>query len=79
MKKIILLFTSILLVCLSAFGLTACESSHTHSFVNQVATGDYLKDQATCESSAVYYYSCSCGEKGVETFEAGEKLNHQFK
>lgn len=38
----------------------------------------YLASEATCIEKAKYYYSCSCGEKGLETFEYGEPLNHSF-
>ncbi|MBR4087098.1 MAG: hypothetical protein IKK30_04490, partial [Clostridia bacterium] len=36
------------------------------------------KSKATCQSAAVYYYSCSCGEKGASTFNKGEKAEHTF-
>jgi hypothetical protein len=36
------------------------------------ATGDYLNEAATCQKKATYFYSCECGEKGVQTFEVGE-------
>ena len=38
----------------------------------------YLKSAATCTEKAVYYYSCSCGEKGTETFESGDVLAHSW-
>ena len=39
----------------------------------------YLKNAATCETRAEYYYSCSiCGEKGTDTFFVGEKLPHTY-
>ena len=52
--------------------------SHTHKFTEQSAAKDYLATAATCTEKATYYYSCSCGEKGTETFEYGEPLNHSF-
>ena len=52
---------------------------HTHNF-NQKNTGEtYLKSAATCTKKAVYYYSCTCGEKGTETFESGELAAHAYK
>ncbi len=38
----------------------------------------YLASAATCTSPAKYYYSCSCGEKGTETFESGTAKGHTF-
>lgn len=52
---------------------------HTHSFTEKNTDEKYLKSAATCKASAEYYYSCSCGEKGTETFKSGEKLAHNFK
>ena len=52
---------------------------HTHSFTEKNTDAKYLKSAATCSASAEYYYSCSCGEKGTETFKSGEKLAHNFK
>jgi hypothetical protein len=58
-----LLLLAILTLSLSVFGFTAC-GGHKHSFDKQVASADYLKTQATCESKALYFKSCECGEKG---------------
>ena len=52
---------------------------HKHSFTEKNTDAKYLKSAATCKASAEYYYSCSCGEKGTETFKSGEKLAHNFK
>ncbi len=52
--------------------------SHTHKFTVEIAAEKYLATAATCTEKAKYYYSCSCGEKGSETFEYGEALNHSF-
>ena len=52
--------------------------SHTHKFTAEIAAEKYLATAATCTEKAKYYYSCSCGEKGSETFEYGEALNHSF-
>lgn len=38
----------------------------------------YLKSNADCTHSAVYFRSCICGEKGTETFEYGDALGHSF-
>ena len=49
-----------------------------HTFDKKVANEKYLASAATCTESAKYYYSCSCGEKGTETFEYGSSLGHSF-
>jgi len=52
--------------------------THTHVYDQQVVSDSYLISAATCMDKAVYYYSCSCGERGSETFESGEALGHSF-
>lgn len=52
---------------------------HTHNFNQKNTSETYLKSAATCTAKAVYYYSCSCGEKGTETFESGETLAHTWE
>lgn len=50
-----------------------------HTFDKKVAEQKFLKSEATCQSKAVYYFSCDCGEKGSETFEYGSLGEHSFK
>ncbi len=52
---------------------------HVHSYTEKNTDAKYLKSAATCTAKAVYYYSCSCGEKGIETFESGETLAHTWE
>lgn len=52
--------------------------SHTHSYTVKSTNSKYLKSAATCTSAAVYYYSCSCGEKGTKTFTSGSALGHSY-
>lgn len=52
------------------------QLAHTHIFDQEKAEEAYLQKAATCTESAVYYKSCVCGEKGEETFTAGEPLGH---
>ena len=52
--------------------------SHTHNYSEEVVKDKYLVSEATCTSPAIYYYSCSCGEKGTDTFRYGEALGHSF-
>lgn len=51
-------------------------AQHTHSYTCQVTTDKFLASAATCTEKACYYLSCSCGEKGIWTFESGEPLGH---
>ena len=61
---------------------TTCGAAYgglgAHSFTEKVAE-QYLKSAATCTAKAVYYKSCAfCGEKGTETFETGNVLDHDW-
>ena len=47
---------------------------NAHIFDQEVATNEYLAVDATFTSPSKYYKSCLCGEKGEETFEAGDPL-----
>lgn len=47
-----------------------------HIFNQQVPSAAFLKSYATCTSPAAYYYSCSCGAKGTESFYFGNSLGH---
>lgn len=78
MKKIsVVLLAMFCVVNMSTF-LTGCKDAHTHAFDKQVASETYLAQEATCLEREKYYYSCSCGEKGTETFEIGDALGHSF-
>ncbi len=80
-KHFLLSLICLLLLSLSMFTLTACggnEPSHTHVYDKQVVNDTFKASDATCEDKAEYYYSCSCGEKGTETFEYGSALGHAY-
>ena len=53
-------------------------SATGHSFTQENNADKYLKTVATCEDKAVYWKSCSCGEKGTDTFEYGSALGHSY-
>jgi len=55
-------------------GLTVWN--HKHDYTQEVVKQEYLASEATCTEKATYYYSCSCGEKGTETFTYGEVNPH---
>ena len=54
------------------------DSKLPHTFDKKIANEKYLASAATCTEAAKYYYSCSCGEKGTETFTSGNALGHSF-
>ena len=82
-KLSIVLLAICMVVCMLA--LVACNDTpdagkpeHNHTFDQRVATNNYLASEATCTEPAKYYYSCTCGEKGTETFADGNALGHTF-
>ncbi len=80
-KKFLTILITIFAVCMCMFTLTACEEKepqHTHVYDQQVVKADFKKSDATCEEKAKYYYSCSCGAKGTETFENGMLGDHSY-
>lgn len=57
----------------------ASVPSHTHICDRYNVSPKYLKSKATCTNAAVYYKSCSCGEKSsTETFTYGNPAGHNF-
>ena len=79
MRKIFGVLLSVLCICCAAIGLTGCKKDkHIHAFDKQVITDEYKATDVTCTEAATYYYSCSCGEKGTETFGYGSPLGHSF-
>ena len=78
MKKFILSVLCLTFLLSAAFFVTGCQKKHTHTFTEQTVKDDYLSTAADCTNKAKYYYSCSCGEKGTETFEYGEPLGHNL-
>ena len=79
MRKIFGVLLSVFCICCAAIGLTGCKKDkHIHTFDKQVITDEYKATDTTCTEAATYYYSCSCGEKGTETFGYGSPLGHSF-
>lgn len=76
MKKATLITIATLVFLTTSFCLFSCANGasgrHEHDYTAEVVSSHYLKSDATCASKAVYFKSCSCGEKGTETFEHGE-------
>ena len=77
-RKIITTLLAVCAACTLMVGVTGCKDPHVHSYVKPVATEAYLATEATCTEKATYYFSCECGAKGVDTFEYGEALGHDF-
>ncbi|MBE7085016.1 MAG: hypothetical protein E7368_03050, partial [Clostridiales bacterium] len=50
---------------------------HTCSFTQEVVAPEYLKKGPTCTTPAMYYYSCTCGEKDKDFFTIGEARGHR--
>ena len=75
MRKLLAILFLAVISCCCALCFSAC---HTHSFVEEVASDIYFSSGATCTEPARYFYSCSCGEKGVLTFNYGERLGHDY-
>ena len=51
---------------------------HVHTYDQQNTNDAYCQTKATCQSAAVYYMSCVCGQKGTDTFVSGTPLEHTF-
>jgi thiol-disulfide isomerase/thioredoxin len=59
-------------------GLNDGTEEHTHQFTEKNKADIYLKSPATCTEPSIYYYSCSCSERGIDAFVDGEALGHVF-
>lgn len=83
MKNKKLLVIPTLLLGINCIGcdeeVPAEEPAHVHNFNQQKVENEYLASNATCKEAAKYYYSCSCGEKGTNTFESGNANGHSKK
>ena len=62
--------------CLNGCGLYGATVGHT--FDRTLVERIYQRSNATCESPALYYYSCDCGAKGTTTFMVGTALGHAW-
>ena len=60
-------------------GTQCIYSSHTHNFNVENTEETYLASAADCTNPAIYYYSCSCGEKSTQTFVYGDALGHNHE
>ena len=51
---------------------------HTHDYTVKNTDSKYLDKIADCENAATYFYSCSCGAKGMTTFTSGSANGHSY-
>ena len=77
-SRVIAVFFCLVSVLAAFSGCAAAEGEHVHAFDRKVSTAKYLKSTANCLSPVTYYYSCSCGEAGEETFTYGDLGEHDF-
>ena len=54
---------------------TKCKE-HIHSYTIKHVDEKHLATPASCTAAAQYYYSCTCDENGVTTFNDGTPLSH---
>ncbi len=54
------------------------DADHVHTFNQKNTDTKFVAKKATCQSRAVYYYSCECGTRGTKTFIAGSVGKHEF-
>ena len=88
MKKLMLSVLCLMFALSAAMVFVGCKTDggntgggiggHTHSFTVQKAEQAYIASAATCTQLARYYYSCACGEKGIDSFYYGNALGHDF-
>lgn len=64
----------------NAANVTVGAPIHTCSYTESVVDAKYLKSEATCQSGAVYYKSCTCGKFATtaDTFVSGETVDHIY-
>lgn len=53
-------------------------NAHYCKFDQQVISDDLYASDATCAAPMQYYYSCTCGAVGTNTFGVGETLAHKY-
>ena len=63
-KKLLTFILSIAAVVSCAFGFSACEEEHTHSYTRKITT------EATCTEKGVMTYTCSCNDTYTEEIPA---------
>ena len=62
--------------CSTVFVAQTTVGATGHTYNQRNMASKYLKNVANCTSPAVYYYSCTCGAMGKNTFSYGDPLAH---
>ena len=62
--------------CNTIFVAQVIVGAKGHTYNQRNMADEYLLSVANCTSSAVYYYSCTCGAIGSKTFSYGDPLEH---
>lgn len=57
--------------------LSTVADGHVHDKSVEAISPEYLAEEADCPTKNTYYKSCLCGEKGEETFVAGNRSMHR--
>lgn len=65
-------FLILSIIFINLFSFSACV--HVHNYDKKIVAEEYLKSESTLFEKSKYYKSCSCGQKGEDTFLYGEKL-----
>lgn len=81
MKKILFLFCLLVFLVSCNYNTTTSSIENTTSSIiyDQMNTDiKFLKEEATCTTRAIYYYSSINGDIGSDTFEYGDVLGHHF-
>ena len=55
------------------------EDKHRCSFTRALPDEEYRISKASCTEYGEYYYSCSCGRTGEETFIGGDLAPHDYR
>ncbi len=80
------IFIMLMLALTVSLALTACNDNsneeagggHTHSYVNKYTYVDGAQiKEPTCTEGGEYYYVCTCGQIGTETYTTAE-MGHSF-
>ena len=81
MKKLLFLFCLLvfLVSCNYSVNTSSIENTTSSIIYDQMNTDiKFLKEEATCTTRAIYYYSSINGDIGRDTFEYGDVLGHHF-
>ena len=83
-KLVYLILITMVLLTLSSCKETpsdegGADEPHVCEFNVKSPKSKYIKYRSTCTQLAEFYYSCSCGEMGTETFSYGDYAGHDYK